>query len=77
MTSKPSPVRIPGELRRTFHARHLGKWLPDLKALRRLPDHEFLRLLCELKDQDLYDAVQITVDPPALDVFVERFMTAG
>ena len=66
----PSPVRIPGELRRTFHARHLGKnGFPDLKALRRLPDHEFLRLLCEMKDRDLYDAVQITVDPPALDRF--------
>ena len=66
----PSPVRIPGELRRTFHARHLGKdGFPDLKTLRRLPDHEFLRLLCEMKDRDLYDAVQITVDPPALDRF--------
>ena len=66
----PSPVRIPGELRRTFHARHLGKsGFPNLKNLRRLPDHEFLRLLCEMKDRDLYDEVQITVDPPALDRF--------
>ncbi|MEC8093758.1 MAG: hypothetical protein VX155_08025 [Planctomycetota bacterium] len=66
----PSPVRIPGELRRTFHARHLGKeGFPDLKTLRRLQDHEFLRLLCEMKDRDLYDEVQITVDPPALDRF--------
>ena len=66
----PSPVRIPGELRRTFHARHLGKsGFPNLKTLRRLPDHEFLRLLCEMKDRDLYDEVQITVDPPALDRF--------
>ena len=66
----PSPVRIPGELRRTFHARHLGKdGFPDLKTLRRLPDHEFLRLLCEMKDRDLYNEVQITVDPPALDRF--------
>jgi|GEM_PF-1808391 len=66
----PSPVRIPGELRRTFHARHLGKdGFPDLKTLRRLPDDEFLRLLCEMKDRDLYDEVQITVDPPALDRF--------
>ena len=66
----PSPVRVPGELRRTFHARHLGKkGFPDLKKLRRLPDHEFLRLLCEMKDRDLYDSVQITVDPPALDRF--------
>ncbi|MAV55484.1 MAG: hypothetical protein CMJ28_05955 [Phycisphaerae bacterium] len=66
----PSPVRIPGELRRTFHARHLGKkGFPDLKQLRRLPDHEFLRLLCEMRDRDLYDSVQITVDPPALDRF--------
>ena len=66
----PSPVRIPGELRRIFHARHLGKdGFPDLKTLKRLPDHEFLRLLCEMKDRDLYDGVQITVDPPALDRF--------
>ena len=66
----PSPVRIPGELRRTFHTRHLGKnGFPNLKALRRLPDHEFLRLLCEMKDRDLYDEVQITVDPPSLDRF--------
>ncbi|MEC8101000.1 MAG: hypothetical protein VX109_01870 [Planctomycetota bacterium] len=66
----PSPVRIPSELRRTFHARHLGKdGFPDLKTLRRLPDHEFLQLLCEMKDRDLYDEVQLTIDPPALDRF--------
>ena len=66
----PSPVRISSELRRTFHARHLGKnGFPNLKTLRRLRDHEFLRLLCEMRDRDLYDAVQITVDPPALERF--------
>ena len=64
----PSPVRI--------QANSAERSTPGTSAKavrsqdpRRLPDHEFLRLLCEMKDRDLYDGVQITVDPPALDRF--------